>query len=55
MHLRMIPSSALSTLGLSWLGGLGCSLTCLRATDMASSPSKGTLPVAASYMTMPSE
>ena len=55
MHLRMMPSSVASTLGFTWLGGTGCSLTCLSATAMASSPSKGTRPVAASYMTMPRE
>ena len=36
-------------------GGMGGSFTCLSATEMASSPSKGTRPVAASYITMPSE
>ena len=55
MHLRMMLSSAESTAGFTAVGGTGCSFTCLSATEMASSPSKGTRPVAASYMTMPSE
>ena len=49
----MMASSCGSTLGLTCEGGTGCSFTCLRATEMASSPSKGTLPQLASYMTMP--
>ena len=55
MHLRMMASSDGSTLGLSCEGGMGCSLTCLSATEMASSPLKGTWPVADSYITMPRE
>ena len=36
-------------------GGVGSSFTCCMATDTASGPSKGSLPVAASYSTIPSE
>ena len=55
MHLRMMASSCGSTLGLIWLGGTGCSVTCFMATVTALSPSNGTRPVAASYITMPRE
>ena len=41
--------------GLISLGRTGASWTCFMATLTASGPSKGSLPVAASYMTMPSE
>ena len=55
MHFMMMASRLSSTLGLISLGGTGSSLTCLSATLTASSPSKGSLPVDASYMTTPSE
>ena len=55
MHFKIMRSRAWSTRGFRALGGTGCSLTCLSATLIASSPSKGTTPVAASYITIPSE
>ena len=51
----MMSSSAASMAGFTWLGGTGCSWTCFMATLTASGPSNGSLPVAASYSTMPSE
>ncbi len=50
-----MDSNAGLTLGLICEGGTGSSLTCLTATATASGASKGSWPVAASYMTTPRE
>ena len=55
MARMMMASSAGSMSGLISRGGAGRSFTCFMATLTASGPSKGSLPVAASYSTMPSE